>query len=81
MAKSNSSQKNKTFPTTTATASPKKASQTAAKTSTTKTLNVGRDEIAQRAYSIFLSGQGGTELDHWLQAERELLSTETAQLR
>lgn len=41
--------------------------------STSITQTVGRDEIAMRAYTIYLSGQGGTELDHWLQAERELL--------
>lgn len=47
------------------------ARQTDSSASITQT--VGRDEIAMRAYTIYLSGQGGTELDHWLQAERELL--------
>lgn len=28
--------------------------------------------IAQRAYEIWQSGQGGSELDNWLRAEREL---------
>jgi hypothetical protein len=28
--------------------------------------------IAKRAYEIHLSGQGGSELDNWLRAEREL---------
>ena len=30
------------------------------------------EEIAQRAYSIYLSHQAGNSLDHWAQAEREL---------
>lgn len=37
-----------------------------------KANGVTRDRIAQRAYEIFASGKPGTELDHWLQAEREL---------
>ena len=32
------------------------------------------DAIAKRAYEIFQSGQSGSSTDHWLQAERELLS-------
>ncbi|OFZ19843.1 MAG: hypothetical protein A2X94_13120 [Bdellovibrionales bacterium GWB1_55_8] len=35
-------------------------------------------EVALRAYSIYLSGQGGSQLDHWLQAERELLGSNEA---
>jgi hypothetical protein len=33
-----------------------------------------RDEdlIAQRAYEIHMSGEGGTDFDNWLRAEREL---------
>ena len=33
-----------------------------------------RDEdlIAQRAYQIHVSGEGGTDFDNWLRAEREL---------
>lgn len=33
-----------------------------------------RDEIANRAYELFLADGGGhgRDLDHWLQAEREL---------
>ena len=31
-----------------------------------------REEIARRAYEIYLSGQGGSELDDWLRAEAEL---------
>lgn len=30
------------------------------------------DEIARRAYEIAMSGQGGSEMDNWLRAEREL---------
>jgi hypothetical protein len=29
-------------------------------------------DIAQRAYEIWSSGQGGSEMDNWLRAEREL---------
>jgi hypothetical protein len=29
-------------------------------------------DIAQRAYEIWSSGQGGSETDNWLRAEREL---------
>ena len=29
--------------------------------------------VAVRAFQIFESGQGGSSLDHWLRAERELL--------
>jgi hypothetical protein len=32
------------------------------------------DEIAERAYEIHLSGEGGDELENWLQAERELMA-------
>ena len=30
------------------------------------------DLIAERAYQIHVSGQGGTDFDNWLRAEREL---------
>jgi hypothetical protein len=35
---------------------------------------VGHDEIALRAYELFLASgfQHGHDIDHWLQAEREL---------
>ncbi len=33
-----------------------------------------REQIAQRAYQIHLTGQGGSELENWLQSERELNS-------
>jgi hypothetical protein len=28
--------------------------------------------IAKRAYEIFVSGKGGSQIDNWLRAEREL---------
>ena len=31
------------------------------------------DEIARRAYEIYESGADGDQLEHWLQAERELV--------
>ena len=33
---------------------------------------VTNDMIARRAYEIWQSGQGGSEMDNWLRAEREL---------
>ncbi|HEV8605181.1 MAG TPA: DUF2934 domain-containing protein [Tepidisphaeraceae bacterium] len=34
--------------------------------------DVSHDQIAKRAYEISISGSGGSELDNWLRAEREL---------
>jgi hypothetical protein len=34
--------------------------------------SVTSDMIAKRAYEIYQSGKGGSELDNWLRAEREL---------
>jgi hypothetical protein len=31
-----------------------------------------QQEIARRAYEIYKSGRGGSQLDNWLRAEREL---------
>jgi len=31
-----------------------------------------REMIAKRAYEIHLSGKGGSDLDNWVRAEREL---------
>jgi hypothetical protein len=33
---------------------------------------ITHDEIAKRAYEISCSGMGGSEVDNWLRAEREL---------
>jgi hypothetical protein len=33
---------------------------------------ISRESIAKRAYEIWQSGQGGSERDNWLRAEREL---------
>ena len=33
---------------------------------------ITREQIAKRAYEIWKSGKGGSELDNWLRAEREL---------
>ena len=35
---------------------------------------VSRELIAKRAYEIYASGNGGSETDKWLRAERELRS-------
>jgi len=39
-----------------------------------KSVALQRD-IAERAFGIFKSGQGGSSLDDWLRAERELLGS------
>ena len=39
-------------------------------TSTKK--EITREQIAKRAYEISRGGTGGTEIDNWLRAEREL---------
>jgi hypothetical protein len=39
---------------------------------------VTADEIAVRAYEIYLSGHGGDDLDNWLRAERELQTARRA---
>lgn len=36
---------------------------------------VTHEMIAQRAYEIHLSEEGGSEIDDWLRAERELLDS------
>lgn len=41
-------------------------------TTTTTTKTVTHEQIAARAYAIYASGKGGTELQNWIQAEREL---------
>ncbi|MGH7179253.1 MAG: DUF2934 domain-containing protein [Tepidisphaeraceae bacterium] len=33
---------------------------------------IAHDQIARRAYEIYLSGKGGTPDENWLRAEREL---------
>ena len=33
---------------------------------------VTTDQIAKRAYEIWISGKGGSETENWLRAEREL---------
>ena len=35
---------------------------------------VSHDQIARRAYEIYASGKGGTDIDNWLKAERDLRS-------
>lgn len=41
-------------------------------TATAPRKQVTRDEIARRAYEIWMSGRGGSEFDNWVRAEREL---------
>ncbi|MFI5379431.1 MAG: DUF2934 domain-containing protein [Tepidisphaerales bacterium] len=38
---------------------------------------ITRELIAQRAYYISISGHGGSEVDNWLRAERELKALAT----
>jgi hypothetical protein len=35
---------------------------------------ITRELIAKRAFEIYVGGTGGTEIDNWLRAERELKS-------
>jgi hypothetical protein len=59
------------MPTTTNGSSPKVAKSRTSRTSP------GPEEIARRAYEIYLerAGAPGNELDDWTRAERELLAT------
>jgi hypothetical protein len=34
--------------------------------------DVSHEMIAKRAYEIYVSGRGGSQVDNWLRAEREL---------
>jgi Protein of unknown function (DUF2934) len=54
-----------------------KAASTAAKPRRTvrrKKVTVTADDIAVRAYFLWETGSPGGELEHWLQAERELVA-------
>ena len=55
-------------------AKPAGATKTASKASEApkSMAQITNEMIARRAYEIYISGQGGGQLDHWLQAEREL---------
>jgi hypothetical protein len=33
---------------------------------------ISHDLVAKRAYELFISGKGGSQIDNWLRAEREL---------
>jgi hypothetical protein len=37
-------------------------------------VEITQEQIAKRAYEIYLSGTGGSETDNWHRAERELRS-------
>jgi hypothetical protein len=37
-----------------------------------KTIEISSDMIARRAFEIHASGKGGSELDNWFAAERQL---------
>ena len=55
----------------------KAATKTAAKPKRVvrrKQTTVTPDDVATRAYHLWEAGNPGGELDHWLQAERELLA-------
>jgi hypothetical protein len=40
--------------------------------------SVSHEQIAFRAYELFLQEGGGSEVDHWLRAERELRASLSA---
>lgn len=64
-SKSNSTPVRRTSTPRTRTAAPSTAPVSAARP-------VTEADIAKRAYELFCSGMPGGQLDHWLQAEREL---------
>jgi hypothetical protein len=41
-------------------------------TTARKPVEISNELIARKAYEIFASGKGGSELDNWFAAEREL---------
>jgi hypothetical protein len=43
--------------------------------------DITQAEIAKRAYEIFQSGKGGSQLDNWLRAERELRASQQTSFR
>ena len=49
---------------------PPKGGSTTQQTNTNKT--VSKEAIAKRAYEIWASGKGGSQLENWLRAEKEL---------
>ncbi len=42
------------------------------KLATARPVELTHEMIAQRAYDIYCSGQGGTDVENWCRAEREL---------
>ena len=48
--------------------------KTSGSSSTMSTANraITQEAIARRAYEIYASGKGGSQLDNWLRAEKEL---------
>lgn len=51
---------------------PKAAPAKAAVPKVASRKEVTHDDIARRAYEIWCSGQGGSEYDNWVRAEKEL---------
>jgi hypothetical protein len=51
---------------------PKPAKPVAAAPATPAKREITQADIAKRAYEIWASGQGGSEMENWLRAEREL---------
>lgn len=62
--------------------SPSKAADTSARRLSEPSLSqpASRDDIARRAYELFLESgaQHGRDLDHWLAAEQELTAASSA---
>ena len=48
------------------------AKMAAAATAAAPKPSISHDQIARRAYEIWASGQGGSDFDNWVRAEREL---------
>lgn len=51
-----------------------KVKRSTAKPRTRRRRSPSHDDIALRAYELYLAEGGGDELSHWLQAERELVA-------
>jgi len=49
-----------------------KVAKSAVKAAAPMARQVTQDDIARKAYEIWTSGQGGSEYDNWVRAEREL---------
>jgi Protein of unknown function (DUF2934) len=57
---------------------PTKATTSRTRTKAAQATAPEPEQIAKRAHEIYESGAQGDELEHWLQAERELVGAQAA---